>query len=245
MGARVLNFASCFRGYGAEKGGISANKGKMWGIKGEVGVSAWEGGIGGRSEFCLGRWNGKESEFLLEKVGGDAFAALGYGLRGACDDHFAALSAAFGTHVDDVIGQFDDIEVVLNDDDGVAFVDEAGQHGHEGADVFEVESGGGFVENVERLARVFLGQFGGEFHTLALTAREGGGRLPEFDVAESDVLQDFDFLENLGLVLEEFHGLVDGHVEHVGDAFAFEAHFECLAVIAFSVTNFAGHEHVR
>ena len=152
--------------------------------------------------------------------------------------------SAFGTHVDDVVGKLDDVEVVLDDDDGVALVDESVEHLHEGADVLEVEAGGGFVEDVEGLACVFLSEFGGEFHALAFSAGEGGGGLTELDVAEADFLQHLDLLENLGLVLEELDGLADGHVEHVGDALSLEADLEGLAVVALAVAGFAGHEHV-
>ena len=152
--------------------------------------------------------------------------------------------SAFGTHVDDVVSELDDVEIVLDDDDGVALVDESVEHLHEGADVFEVESCGGFVEDVERATGVLLGEFGGEFHALALSAGEGGGGLTELDVAEADFLQHLDLLENLGLVLEELDGLVDGHVEHVGDALSLEADLEGLAVVTSTMTDFARDEHV-
>ena len=40
-------------------------------------------------------------------------------LWGAAYDEVAAFVASFWTEVDDVIGHFDDIEVVLNNEDGV------------------------------------------------------------------------------------------------------------------------------
>ena len=51
-------------------------------------------------------------------------------------------------------------------------------------------------------------------------------------------------MENVRHVLEELYGLVDGHLQHVGNAFSLEAHFERFAVVAFAVARFAGHEHV-
>ena len=38
--------------------------------------------------------------------------------------------------------------------------------------------------------------------------------------------------------------LLDGHVEHVGDALALEAHLERLAVVALAVALLARHVHV-
>lgn len=59
----------------------------------------------------------------------------GVGAACVCDlfgcaggDEAAAVRAAFGAEVDDVVGALDDIEVVFDDDDGVAQGDESLQH---------------------------------------------------------------------------------------------------------------------
>ena len=44
------------------------------------------------------------------------------GFGGADGDNGTAFASAAGSHVDDVVGSLDDVEVVLNDDNGVAFV---------------------------------------------------------------------------------------------------------------------------
>ena len=107
-----------------------------------------------------------------------------------------------------------------------------------------MESGGGFVEDVDGASGVALGEFGGEFHALALSAGEGGGWLSESDVAESDVLYGLDFAEYLGHVLEEVDGLVDGHVEYVGDGLSLVSDLECLAVVSLASALLAGHLYV-
>ncbi len=43
----------------------------------------------------------------------------------ALGDEVAAFGAGFGADVDEVIGFGEDVGVVLNDDNGVAFIDEA------------------------------------------------------------------------------------------------------------------------
>ncbi len=68
--------------------------------------------------------------------------------------------------------------------------------------------------------------------------------MTEFQIAETDFLQHFDFVQDIGHVFKEFYCLIDGHVKPIGDAFAFEAHFECLAVVAFAVAGFARHIHI-
>ena len=49
---------------------------------------------------------------------------------GAKDATKAAGAAAFQADVDKVVGGFDDVHIVLNDDHGIAGVDEAVQYGH-------------------------------------------------------------------------------------------------------------------
>ena len=85
-------------------------------------------------------------------VGGDLF-------RGAGGDDLAAAGAAFGAHVDDPVGGLDDVEVVLDDEEGAAAVDELAEGGEELGDVVEVEAGGGLVEDVEGAAAGLGGGF--------------------------------------------------------------------------------------
>src|ERR1700748_3111114 len=84
--------------------------------------------------------------------------------------HLAAGGAAFGADVDDPVGGFDDVEIVLDDDHGVAAVDEFVQHFEELVDVGEVQPSGGFVEDIERAAGGAFGELGGEFDALGFAA---------------------------------------------------------------------------
>ena len=99
----------------------------------------------------------QEGKLLLLQVFGRV-ALLGLGDLFGCADRedLSAPASALRPHVDDPVSLTDDVEVVLNDDDGVATVDEAAEHQHQDANVLKVEAGGGLVKDVERLARVFL-----------------------------------------------------------------------------------------
>ena len=66
-------------------------------------------------------------------------------LRRSRGDDLAAAVAAFGAEVDDPVGGFDDFEVVLDDHDRVAGVDQLVQHFQELCHVVEVQAGGGFI----------------------------------------------------------------------------------------------------
>ena len=64
-------------------------------------------------------------------------------------DDLAAGVAGFGAEVEDPVGFGGDGHVVLDDDDGVAFIDEAVEDVDEALDVFEVEADGGFLDEIE------------------------------------------------------------------------------------------------
>src|SRR5689334_6433900 len=102
------------------------------------------------------------------------------------NDHSAAV-APVRTEIDDPVGGLDDVEVMLDDEHGVAAIDETVQHIEQDANVLEVEASRRLVENVERAARVSLRELGRKLHALRLAARERRGTLTEVDVAESDV----------------------------------------------------------
>jgi hypothetical protein len=66
---------------------------------------------------------------LLVEDRGEVVAGVGFGVGGdlfggACGYDFAACGAAFGAHVDDPVGGLDDVEVVLDDEEGSAAFDE-------------------------------------------------------------------------------------------------------------------------
>ncbi len=84
-----------------------------------------------------------------------------------------------------------------------------------------MEAGGGFVEDVEGAAGRAAGEFGGEFDALGFAAGEGGGGLAELDVAEADFFESLEFIGDCGNIGEKLVGLGDGHVQDVGNVFAF------------------------
>ncbi len=69
--------------------------------------------------------------------------------------HLAAARAAFRTEIDHPVRRLDDVEVVLDDQDRSARLDQPAECRQQLADVIEVQAGGGLVEDVEH-ARVAL-----------------------------------------------------------------------------------------
>src|ERR1700733_6100292 len=64
----------------------------------------------------------------------------------------ASTFTAFRTEIDDPIGLFDHVEVVLDDQHGVAEGNQTLEHIQEFADIVKVQTGRWFVENVKSAA---------------------------------------------------------------------------------------------
>ncbi len=86
-----------------------------------------------------------------------------------------------------------------------------------------------------------LAELGGELDALGLAAGERRRRLAELDVAEPDVVRgSAGDVAIRGTGAKKAHGVLDGHVEHVGDVLALVADLERLAVVALAVADLAG-----
>ena len=133
------------------------------------------------------RGTGVGCKDTLQVLAGVAGGLVGDVFGGAFGDEFAAGVAALRSEVDDPVGGFDDVEVVFDDDDGVAGIGQALEDLDELAGVGKVEAGGGFVEDVDGLAGGALGEFGGELDALGFATGKGSGGLAEADVAEADI----------------------------------------------------------
>src|SRR5690606_21553691 len=78
-----------------------------------------------------------------------------------------------------------------------------------------------------------------ELDALRLAARERRRRLTEADVPETDLDERLEVPRDRRHRGEELRGLLDRHVEHVGDGLALEVHLERLAVVARTVAHLA------
>lgn len=107
----------------------------------------------------------------LEVMAGVALFDLADVLGGALGEDFSAFVASFGTDINQVIGSFDDIEIVFDDDDGVALIDEFMQDFEQFFDVLEMQACCGLVQNIERFSGRAFGKLFGEFDALGFAAR--------------------------------------------------------------------------
>ena len=104
-----------------------------------------------------------------------------------------------------------------------------------------METCGRFVEDEHRGLRLLLRQVISQLHTLVLSAREGRGCLPQFDITKPHVLQRLQLTDNLLLpvLTEELDRHIDGEVEDVMYVLSVEQHFEDVVLEAAAMTRLA------
>ena len=165
--------------------------------------------------------------------------------RRAFADERAAAAAALRAEVDDVIAGLDHVEVVLDNQHGVAAAGELAKHAHEPFAVGDVQAGRRLIQHVERLAGRCAGKLGRQFDALGLAAGERRGGLPQPDVAQTHVVEGLQLARDARIGGEEVQRFLDGHIEHVGDGFALIEHFQRFAVIALALADLARHVDIR
>ena len=102
-----------------------------------------------------------------------AVLALGDLFGCACGKEVAACVTAFRTEVDDVVGTLDDLQVVLDDDDGVAATDKGIKGCKQLLDVVEMQASRRFVEDENGGLVLLHSQIVCKLDALVLATREG------------------------------------------------------------------------
>src|SRR6185312_5075074 len=144
-----------------------------------------------------------------------------------------------------MVGYLDHIQVMLDDQHGIPAIDEFVEDLHQVADVFEMQTGSGLIEDIEGLSGILLSQLRPQFHPLGFPAAERDSGLAKRDIHQPDVLQDLDLPVEVGHVLKEFYRVVYGHVQHVADGFSLIPDLERFPVIPAAIAFFAMHVDVR
>ena len=98
-----------------------------------------------------------------------------------------------------------------------------------------------FVQNIDRLAGSTLAQLRRQLDSLCLTAGQLGGRLSQSDIGKSYIVE----CRNLPVygrhIFEEFHRLLDRHIEDIIDAFPFIFDLQRFPVIALAAADLTRH----
>src|SRR6516164_4931898 len=109
--------------------------------------------------------------------------ALGDSLRCASHNQAATLVSPFGAEVEHPIRALDDIEMVVNHQDGVARLDEAPEAIEQALNIGEVQTGSRFIKNIEIVAAsAHLAEFCRELDALGLATGENRRGVAEFEI---------------------------------------------------------------
>ena len=121
--------------------------------------------------------------------------------------------ASLRAKVDDIIGRLDHVEVVLDDHDRMAVVDQSVQAIKQPIDVGEVQTGRRLVENVQIVFTAFeLAKFASKLDALGFAAGEDRRRMAELEVSESEFVQDRDLAGDRRLILEELDAFLNRQI---------------------------------
>ena len=85
----------------------------------------------------------------------------------------------FGSKINKVIRFLDDLHVVFNDGDGVAFIHQFLKDIDQALNVGRMQAGRGLIQNVKRVTVGRLDQLLRQFDTLRLTTGKGRARLAQ------------------------------------------------------------------
>ena len=170
-------------------------------------------------------------------------------LRHSGRNDLPARIPAFGAEIDDPVRCADDVEVVLDHDQRMPGRQQLAQGAHQARDVFEVQTGGGFVEKQQctfgGAALAFgaapggLGEEAGDLQALRFAAREGRHGLAEAQIIQADVGERGERPQHVAVLRKQVHRFGDGVRKDVGDrkraAAAFDLHREDFGAEALAV----------
>ena len=133
---------------------------------------------------------------------------------------------------------------MLNNHHRVPLVHQPSQHAHQHPYILKVQPCRRLVKDIQRLPRRRPRQLRRQFDTLALPARQRGGRLPQLDIPEPHVLYRLYLPQDIRLTLKELHRLIHRHIQHIGYRLPLKPHLQRLAVVALPAACLARHIHI-
>ena len=144
-----------------------------------------------------------------------------------------------------MVGTFNHIKIVLDDDHAFPLVYQASQHLKQAGNICGVQPCGRFVQNIECLTGWALRELGGKLNALGFPTGEGGCRLTQLDIAQPHILNGLDFVVDCRDVFKKCHGFVHRHIQHLGNIFATIGNLQGFAVVAFTLADLTRGVHVR
>ena len=197
---------------------------------------------------------------IAQRLRGVGAAGLAHLFGRALFHHLAAVFAGIGPQVDQPVTGPDHIEVVLDDNQRMAGLQQLAQRAHQLGNVLEMQAGGGLVEQEQAAfarqgllgfggALGSLGQETGQLQALGLAARQRGHRLAELHIFQPHIDDGLQRTDHLAVLGEQGRRFADGQLQHIGHihqaAVALDAHFQNLGAVALAIAIGAAQVDVR
>lgn len=99
-----------------------------------------------------------------------AFFMFGNFLGGTYHYNLPAVLSALVPDIDDVVGYFNYIEIVFNDQDGIPFICKPVEDLQQYPYILEMKSGGGFIKNIEGIPGIAFGKLCSQLDPLCFPA---------------------------------------------------------------------------
>src|SRR5699024_8734243 len=138
-----------------------------------------------------------------------AFVHFGNLFGRAGTNNLSAGKAAFRTNVNNMVSAFNDIQVVFDDDDRMAAVDQLFERIQQLSYILEMQSGSGLIEEIERMIAGRLAQEFGQLYPLCLSSGKGRGTLAQLQIAEAHIFERLQLRGNPLFIDEKVDGLGD------------------------------------
>src|SRR5206468_6803155 len=124
---------------------------------------------------------------------------------------------AFGPQVNQIVRGLDDIEVVLDDEQGVPRLEQLPERGEQLRDVVEMQARGRLVEDVEKPFTAMRRQVRRDLDPLSLSTGQRRGWLSQTEVTEADLVEHLQTPQHFWRAAEEGERFSNGEVEHLMD----------------------------
>ena len=156
-----------------------------------------------------------------------------------------SLDSSAGAQIEEVVGIGNDIEVVFNDDQGIASFNKLVEDGKELDNIIAVKADSGFIKEIEGFSRGALGKLARESDPLLFAAREGGDFLIELEIVKTHGDEGVKDLDDFREGIEKEAQLFHGHVKQMAEVLSLKLDGEADRIEAIAVAGFTRHFNRR
>ena len=111
-------------------------------------------------------------QFFLQIFRCIASFIFSYFFRCSGTNNLTALGSSFGSHINNMICHFNDIQVMFNHNYRISFIYQPVQYFEQYPDIFKMKSGCGFIQNIQGFSGIFFRKFSSQFDPLRFATRK-------------------------------------------------------------------------